>query len=148
MEKISSIFVLTIILSGCSSVPPASSDFERKAQSYTQPPNLASLYVYRSNSFLGASVLYNISLDHNDFGTLGTGTYLFANIVPGKHSIRANTSGVSQVKITKFNAMAGKLYFFKIEPAWNSLNIEIIEDSKGREQIGKYTLSGDNAFEQ
>lgn len=139
--------VCTSLLSGCASVPPASSTFERKALSFTPATGTASIYVYRPYNFLAGGSLFNISLDYKEFGNLETKTYLFGNITPGPHIVRAEHLGTNQSKPAKFEAEAGKLYFFKVTPGWGGINIELVGQSEGRNNVINYSLSGDNAFE-
>lgn len=128
-------------------MPVASPTFERKALSFTPEIGTASVYVYRPYSFAAGGSLFNISLDYKEFGNLTTSSYLFGNIVPGSHSIRAEHLGTNKSKPAKFKAAAGKLYFFKVTPGWGGVDIEQVEDSEGSKEIKNYSLSGDNAFE-
>lgn len=140
-------FTVNFFLTGCASVPPASSAFERKALSFTPATGTASIYVYRPYNLLAGGSLFNISLDYKEFGNLETNTYLFGNIPPGSHVIRAEYADANQSKPVKFEAEAGKLYFFKVTPGWGGINIEPERENEGRNEVINYSLSGDNVFE-
>lgn len=133
------------LLTGCASVPTASPEFQQKALSFTPPPGMASVYVYRPYNFVGSAVAWSISLDFREFGSLALETYLFGNVEPGQHILKPLP--FSGAKRTQFDAQEGKLYFFKVTPGMASLNIDPVEESEGREKVSNYTLSGDNVFE-
>jgi hypothetical protein len=141
------VFTFIYFLTGCASVPPASPTFERKALSFTPATGTASIYVYRPYNFRAGGSLFNISLDYKEFGNLEIKTYLFGNITPGSHIIRAEYAGTNRSKPAKFEAEAGKLYFFKVTPGWGIINIESVRESEGRNEVINYSLSGDNVFE-
>lgn len=133
------------LLTGCASVPTASPEFQQKALSFTPPPGMASVYVYRPYNFVGSAVAWSISLDFKEFGSLGLETYLFGNVDPGPHILKGFP--FSGAERTKFDAEAGKLYFFKVTPGMAGLDFDPVEEKEGREKVSNWTLSGDNVFE-
>jgi len=109
---------------------------------------MASVYVYRPYAFTGSAVIYNIELDYKEFGTIGLESYLFGNVEPGIHILQAINIGQTKVSPMKFDAQAGKLYFFKVHiGVWSGFEFERVDENEGRELISDYTLSGDNVFE-
>jgi len=139
--------VACIIIIGCVSVPTASPDFEQKAMMFMPPPDMASVYVYRPYHLVGSAVLFLVSIDYKDFGTVATDTYLFGTIKPGWHIIKTGGGIPLSVASIKFNAEAGKLYFFKVSPGLNQIKIEQVDEKKGRDNLSNLKLSGDNVFE-
>lgn len=148
LRKLAGVVVVAAlcIMTGCASVPTASPDFERKAMSFTPPPGMASVYVYRPYSFAGSALLDNVSLDYKEFGTLANSTYLFGTVDPGAHVLKSKFGMTQQVDLLRFDAEPGKLYFFK---ALFGLvfSFEQVDEKEGRESVSGYKLSGDNTFE-
>jgi hypothetical protein len=139
--------VVANILIGCASVPTASLDFEREAMKFTPPPEMAAVYVYRPYNVIGSAILFLVSIDYKDFGSVSTDTYLFGTIRPGQHVIKAAGGIPLSVASTKFEAETGRLYYFKISPGWSGINIEQMDETKGRDSLRNLRPSGDNAFE-
>lgn len=139
--------VVIMHLIGCASVPPASQEFELKATKFSPPLGTAAVYVYRQHSIVGSAVLFLVSLDYKDFGSVATDTFLYGPINSGEHVIKVGGGIPLSVASIKFNAEAGKLYFFEVSPSWIQIKIESVNEAEGREKLGKLRLSGDNAFE-
>jgi hypothetical protein len=135
---------LAVIGAGCASVPEGTAEVKQKALSFTPPAGQANLYVVRpTNGGLGAGVLFNVSLDYKECGTLGVKSYLYTPIAPGKHWVGATTPG----DYTSFEAEPGKNYFFKLSPGFHSMKAVPMPEEKGRELVQKYRLSLHNRFE-
>ena len=139
--------VTCVIMIGCASVPIASPDFEHKAMKFIPPPEMAAVYVYRPYNLIGSAVLFSVSIDYKDFGTVATDTYLFGTVKPGLHVIKTGGGIPFAVASIRFNADAGRLYFFKVSPGWTQIKIEQVDEKKGRDNLSNLKLSGDNAFE-
>ena len=108
---------------------------------------MAGVYVYRQHNLVGSAVLFLVTLDYKDFGSVATDTYLYGTMSPGEHTIKVGGGIPLSVASIKLNAEAGKLYFFKVSPGWSQIKIEPVDEKNGREDLGKLRLSGDNAFE-
>jgi Protein of unknown function (DUF2846) len=139
--------MVVCIITGCASVPTASPEFERTAQSFTPPPGMASVYIYRPYNFVGSGLVLNVTIDDKKLGTLVTNTYLLGNIVPGKHIIKVNSS-IERVDssgiVTQLDAEPGKLYFFKIVTGWwTNFKVEQVVEKDGLHEIN-YVISSKN----
>jgi hypothetical protein len=132
-------------LGGCATVHPGSAELHQKALTFTPPPDMASVYVYRPYRYGGSMVHFGISLDYREFGTLGLSSYLYGYIRPGPHVLKASMN--AKVTQVKFQAEAGKLYFFKVTTGWSGADIDPVDEKEGRDRVSGYTLSNDNAFE-
>ena len=139
--------VVACTMTGCASVPTASTTFESKAMRFTAPPGMAAVYVYRPFNLIGSAVLFAVSLDYKDFGSVATKTYLFGTVKPGPHVIKAGGGIPLSIASISFNAQAGKLYFFKVGPGLNQINIEEVDEKTGRDNMVNLRPSGDNVFE-
>ena len=141
------VFSLFLSFSGCATVPPASPEFEKKARSFTPPPDRAAVYVCRPASIVGFAVIYVVSLDYADFGTLANETYLFGLVLPGEHTVKAGGGIPLHVDMIKFTADPGKNYFFSAGPGWAGISLELLSEDRGRRMVGELKQSGDNIFE-
>jgi hypothetical protein len=139
--------VVCMMIIGCASVPTASPGFEQEAMKFSPPPEMAAVYVYRPFNVFGSAVLFLVSIDYKDFGSVSTDTYLFGTIRPGLHVIKTGGGIPLSVASAKFDAEAGRLYFFKISPGWTGIKIEQVDEKKGHDSLRDLRLSGDNAFE-
>ena len=138
--------VVASMLIGCASVPTASPDFKREAMKFAPPPEMAAVYVYRPYNVIGSAILFLVSIDYKDFGSVSTDTYLFGTIRPGQHVIKATGGIPLSVAVTEFDAEAGRLYFFKISPGWSGIKLEQMDETRGRDTLRNLRPSGDNIF--
>ncbi len=99
--------LLLSIVSGCASVPMASSDEDAKAKSFTVPANKSSIYVYRNESF-GGAIPMTVSLDGKLAGQSGPKTYFMWEVEPGSHEVASIAENTSTLKL---NTEAGKVYY-------------------------------------
>ena len=145
------IYPLAIVVvanfTGCASVPKASTELQEKGRSFSPDPGKAVVYVYRPYNYFGSASVCDVSLDQRDFGRLGLNTYLFGDVDPGPHAIRSRSEmgggpGVPQ----KFDAEAGKIYFFRVDPGLTQFGIKHVNEKEGRDCVSQCELSGDNVF--
>lgn len=146
---LSAIIMAACILCSCASVPIASPDYERMATNFSPPPGKASVYIYRPYNFVGSPFVANVTIDDKTVGSVAPSTYIFGNVVPGRHSIKVFKSifragAVSGV--AKLDAELGKLYFFKIVPIDQGFEIKQVDENV-RNEISRYNLSGDSIFD-
>jgi hypothetical protein len=138
--------LLTIQITGCSSVPEGSAAIKQQALSFAPPPGMAAVYVIRPFHMLGGAVLTSVSLDYQEFGLLHTSSYLYGTVPPGQHTVRANDKQFG-FEIVPFTAEAGKNYYFKYTLELKHPVIEPIPEPDGQAYVRKFKLSGDNRFE-
>jgi hypothetical protein len=140
--------MLGFLMAGCASVPEGSAAMKQQALSFTPPPGKAGIYVIRPSQFLGGGVLDKISLDYQEFGVLGTSSYLFTTLPPGRHSFRTSL-GAGSMEVVPFTVEAGKNYYFHVRAslAANTILIEPISETDGQAYVRKFKLSGENHFQ-
>lgn len=134
---------LVTLMSGCQSVPKASSELKQQALSFTPPPGMAGLYVIRPYHFAGSAVNYIFRLDYQDFGSLETKSYLYSPILPGKHFLRQGQVD-SGFHAETFVAKAGQNYYFSIKISINPF-IQIPE-AEGQKYVREFKMSGANSY--
>lgn len=138
--------LISIQITGCTSVPEGSATMKQQALSFTPPPGKAGIYVVRPFHMLGGAVLTKISLDYQEFGVLHTSSYLFGTVSPGLHTLRISDKGFG-FKVAPFTAEAGKNYYFTFKLELSRPQIDPISETDGQAYVRKFKLSGENRFE-
>jgi hypothetical protein len=143
--------LLVMQITGCetpspTSAPEGSASMKQQALSFSPPPGKAGIYVIRphqfyNDSYYGNTAAFQITLDYQDFGSVGINSYLFALVPPGKHSLGPGF----------FTVEAGKNYYFTATGAGISgarhLEIYPISETDGQAFVRQFKLSGDNRFD-
>ena len=144
LKRITSVGAL-LIITGCTTLPEASPELKRQAESFAPPPGKAAVYVASELRHQGANpeIFVGLQLDQIDFGTLAPGMYLYGTVRPGEHFIFPPTAGGKGVR---FLAEAGKNYFFLTKTRF-SLRFAPMSEEKGRAWIKQLAPSGINRFE-
>lgn len=99
--------LLAAFVSGCASVPMASTDEDAKAKTYAVNPSKSNIYLYRNENFGGAIPL-SVSLDGKTAGQTAAKTYFLWEVEPGSHEIASHAENVSTLKLA---TEAGKSYY-------------------------------------
>jgi hypothetical protein len=151
------LIALTFILTaaGCSSfsgpVVKSSEALKEKSRQLSPPPGRAAVYVIRPQQFVAAGQAIPVFIDHDRFGSLPPGTYLYGEVMPREHILEsAEMTGVKKAASLRFKADEGTCYFFitKVKMGIGGiLSLESVSEEEGRKRIAKYKLSGDNKFE-
>lgn len=111
------LLVALLGVGGCVSGPVAPEAMDRAAKSQVVPPDQAALYLYRVNSFYGAAVLYEVTVDGGSKAHLGPGNYALILVAPGEHRISVfgcNCPGDKPAAMT-LPTDPGKRYFISME---------------------------------
>lgn len=104
---------IVLLLSGCVSVQVASDHDNALAQKISASPEHALVYVYRAPGSYGASTLLSVYLDNQKLGELTTGSYVVAEVPPGRHLIKSQSEyWTSQAVSVTIDAQPGRSYFF------------------------------------
>lgn len=136
------LFVLSMLLGACASVPLASPEIDMKMKHLTPPHGKALLYVYRNAIFAGSAVIFEIYVDEQPVGKLAESTYLAVLLEPGKHRINSSASHTptNDLDFTNFfpiNAVAGNTYYVK-KSAMSDL--ALVNQDKAQNDIADYKL--------
>jgi hypothetical protein len=134
---------LVALMTGCQSVPEASSDLKQQALSFTPPSGMAGLYVIRPYHFAGAAVNWTFRLDYQDFGSLETKSYLYSAILPGKHFLRQGPVD-SGFHAETFVAKPGQNYYFLIKLSMDPFLP--IPEAEGQKYVREFKMSGANCY--
>jgi hypothetical protein len=134
-----------LVTVGCEVVPDAPEAQQNRARSFNPPPGKAFVYVLRPARLERAGTPVEMELNTRKFGAVSPKTYLCVAIPPGRHELKVVSflQPVSQ----SFAAEAGELLFFEVAPKRDEWSLKPIAESKAREKMTKYRLSGHNTFE-
>ena len=98
---------LLALLSGCASVPMASSEADAQAKTFATKPGKANIYVYRHET-MGAAIPMTVSLNGKVMGQTASKTYFLFEVDPGNHEITSHTENVDTLRMV---AAGGRNYF-------------------------------------
>ena len=101
------IALFALLISGCASVPMAPPEEDRLAKQFKPTPGMATIYLYRNESF-GGAIAMDVFLDGKPMGQTGPETYFRWVVAPGKHTIRGSAENDSEVTL---DTRAGGVYF-------------------------------------
>ena len=134
---------LVTLMSGCQSVPEASSGLKQQALSFTPPSGMAGLYVIRPWHLGGAAINWEVRLDYQGFGSLETSSYLYSAILPGKHFLRM---GQGDTGVNTFIAKAGENYYFSSKISILGPVFYPISEADGQKYVRKFKQSGATTY--
>ncbi|MEH6577786.1 MAG: DUF2846 domain-containing protein [Amphritea sp.] len=140
---IASAIISASVLSGCSSVPMASSDQDAARKEFMQPEgDKAGLYVYR-NTFVGQALKKTVYLDGSEIGETANKVYFYKDITPGEHQL-STESEFSDNSIT-FHASGGKNYFaeqyIKMGVFVGGAGIQMVSEAEGMREVVECKLA-------
>ncbi len=100
------------VLTGCAStVPMAPKEQDTVSKTFKAPsPNMAGVYIYRNN-FVGKALKKTLRIDSVAIGQTANRVYFHREVTPGEHTLA--TESEFGDNILKFNAEAGKNYYFQ-----------------------------------
>lgn len=125
------------ILTGCASVPMAPTEQDAASKTFRAPSaNMAGVYIYR-NSFVGKALTKALYIDGVQIGETANAVYFHKEVKPGEHTLTTQAEfGDNSVK---FNAAAGKNYFFrqyiKMGTFKGSAGIEAVSEEEGKQNV-------------
>jgi len=125
------------ILTGCASVPMAPQAQDAASKKFKAPSaNMAGVYIYR-NSFVGKALTKALYIDGVKIGETANAVYFHREVKPGEHTLTTQAEfGDNSVK---FNAAAGKNYFFrqyiKMGTFKGSAGIEAVSEEDGKQNV-------------
>lgn len=99
--------LITGALSGCASVPMASTEADVSAKQFLPTKGHSNIYLYR-NETIGAAVAMTVSLDGKVMGKMGPQTYFLWEVAPGKHEIASHTENTAKITI---DAKEGRYHY-------------------------------------
>ncbi|WP_374406914.1 DUF2846 domain-containing protein [Hydrogenophaga sp.] len=89
---LSAALLAAVLSTGCASVNMADATQDAARKTFTAPADKAGIYVYRNETF-GAAIKMPVAVDGQLIGQTAANTYLYKEVVPGKHKIESLTEG-------------------------------------------------------
>lgn len=137
--------LLTGLFVGCASVPKADPQHTLEAKKLVAPTEgKAALYVYRSNSVVGAALKKDIWLDGECLGETARGTFFYKEVEGNQNHTLSTESEFSPNHFT-FKAEAGQQYFVQqfIKPGVfvGGANLKRVDQTQGKKAIAEYQLA-------
>ena len=152
-SKILILLVLVLLLSapGCvqfgAQVKKSSADINQRAMAFSPPSNKVGIYIMRPKQFVAAGSAVPVFLDHDRFGSLPPGSFLYCEPLAREHVLElAEMPGAVSTSL-RFKTEAGRCYFFYSKVVLGGFHLEVVSEEEGKERLRKYKLSGDNVFE-
>lgn len=103
----SGVLSMALLMSGCASVPMASTSADAQAKTFAPVPDKAVLYIYR-NETMGAAIKMPLLVDGMSVGDTAAHTYVRKELPPGEHTITSKTEKDATLTI---DMLAGKIYY-------------------------------------
>ncbi|MCF9047431.1 DUF2846 domain-containing protein [Acinetobacter nectaris] len=141
--------VLPLILSGffvgCASVPKADMKQTQTVKQFAQPSDgKAIIYVYRSNSTIGAALKKDIWLDGKCLGETARGTFFYKE-VDGNQKHTVSTESEFSPNHLMIDTVSGQQYFvqqsIKMGVFVGGADLKQVDELKGKKAISEYELA-------
>jgi hypothetical protein len=135
-----SILIAVLAVSGCASVPLASTAADAAAKKFAVKPGLVNIYIYRTEK-LGAAIAMPVLFDGVLVGETAKKTYIVEQVHPGRHTIVSRAENESTLDVF---AVAGQNYFVWQEIKMGALKarseLQLVEDAQGKAGVKKCKL--------
>lgn len=137
------LLLFTAYLTGCASVPMASSDEDSQRKQFAPPsPNMSGVYIFRNSSF-GAALTKMLYIDDKPIGASAPNTYFYREVKPGEHKLSTQTEfGNNDLKIT---TEGNKNYFvrqyIKMGAFVGGANLELVGEEDGKNGVRECKLA-------
>ncbi|HEU4670088.1 MAG TPA: DUF2846 domain-containing protein [Dyella sp.] len=103
----SGVLSMVLLMSGCASVPMASTSADAQARTFMPVPDKAVLYIYR-NETMGAAIKMPLLVDGMSVGDTAAHTCVPKELPPGEHTITSKTEKDATLTI---DMLAGKICY-------------------------------------
>lgn len=137
--------VLSLAFVGCASVPQATPQLSQQAKKLDAPTEgNAAIYVYRSNSIVGAALKKDVWIDGECLGETARGTF-FLKEVAGNQKHTVSTESEFSPNHLALTTEAGKQYFIQqyIKPGVlaGGANLKQVDEQTGKKAIAEYQFA-------
>lgn len=146
LKKILLIGAISTLFVGCASVPTSkNSDSTQQLKQFKAPSEgQAGLYLYRSNSVVGAALKKDIWVDEKCIGETARGIFFYEE-VKGDQEHNIATESEFSPNILKIRTESGKNYFIQqyIKPGVfvGGANLKQVDETTGKKEVEKLSLA-------
>ena len=109
MKKMCVLVAISLNLLGCVSI--ADSEKTLASKSFLAPSDQAVVYIYREPERIFSVNMLSPTIDGKKIGETDSGTYLYKQLPPGKHTFNVEGSNVADLEIDLKNK---QLYFLRL----------------------------------
>ncbi|MEM1404073.1 MAG: DUF2846 domain-containing protein [Pseudomonadota bacterium] len=133
-------YVFFALLAACTTSDPASEAADSAAKRFEPPLGMAHLYIYRDDNVL-INTAISISVDGDEIGRTGNGTFLLSVVKPGAHRIIAKGENTDELVV---DAQAGENVFVQLGVGLgaftNRANLILMDEKQGKAAVAKTRL--------
>jgi len=145
MKSIVLATIITVTLAGCSSVPMESEEVANKAKEFNAPSqDTAGIYVYRKDSFVGASLKKDVWIGKDCVGQTAKGVFFYKE-VPGNEELEISTESEFSPNTLTINTENGQLYFIeqyiKMGAFVGGADLELATSDTGKSEVQRLGMA-------
>ncbi|ENX23919.1 hypothetical protein F892_00534 [Acinetobacter vivianii] len=136
---------IAVAFVGCASVPPANNQLNEQAKKLAAPSEgNAAIYVYRSNSVVGAALKKDVWVDGECLGETARGTFFLKEVLGNQEHTISTESEFSPNHLV-LKTEPGKNYFvqqsIKMGAFVGGANVKQVDDETGKKAVSEYKLA-------
>ena len=134
-RKFALISFVTMTLVGCASVPMGDVKRDAELKSFTPKPDVASLFIYRNESF-GAAIKMDVEVDGKSVGQTAAKTYFYKEVAHGKHTVTSKSENTESIDV---DTVAGKIYYIwqevKMGLLYARTKLTLVSEEEGKKGV-------------
>ena len=108
---------------------------------FKAPQDMAGIYIYRNETF-GAEYILDVLVDGLEIGSTASETYLYKEVVPGRHTVTSKGENRDSVEI---DAKPDKLVFIWQEAKFGMANlrtkVHLVSEQEGKRGVQETRLA-------
>ncbi len=136
--------ITSVLFTGCASVPTEQVEVSNVLKQVKAPSaNNAGLYIYRSNSVVGAALKKDVWVDDECIGETARGTFFYHEVL-GNMQHKVSTESEFSPNDLMIDTAAGNNYFVKqyIKPGLiiGGAGLKLVTEAEGKEAISDLNL--------
>ncbi len=141
MFKIVTALAISLVLSGCATVPMGDAKQDAALKTFQAPANKAGIYVYRNES-MGAAIKMDVIIDGQNIGESAANTYFYREVSPGKHTIMSKAENTDTVEV---DVKPGSLTFIwqevKMGFMFARTKLHLVGEEEGKKGVSETKLA-------
>lgn len=132
--------ITSVILTACASVDYADDDSVRSAMSFSVQADKSRIYVFRDDNVV-LNTPITVSIDGQEVGVTGNGTFVVATVEPGSHIVSAEAENTDELVI---ELGAGEIAFVEIGVSLgvvvNRASLSLVDPERGKAAVSTTRL--------
>jgi Protein of unknown function (DUF2846) len=141
MKKFVAVAVLAFTLVGCASVNMGDAKQDAALKTFTIDKDKSGVYIYRKES-MGAAITMDVELDGKSVGKTAAKTYLYKEVIPGKHTFTSKAENDSSIEV---DAKPGALLYIWQEVKMGILGarskLQLVDQAEGQKGVQETKLA-------